>query len=53
MTTTELRLYLEGKLRVPKKSILITIDDGARAHNFVPLLEEYKINATLFLISSQ
>lgn len=52
MTTTELRLYLEGKLRVPKKSILITIDDGARAHNFVPLLEEYKINATLFLISS-
>ena len=52
MNTTELRLYLEGKLRVPKKSILITIDDGARAHNFVPLLEEYKINATLFLISS-
>ena len=52
MNTTELRLYLEGKLRVPKKSILITIDDGARAHNFIPLLEEYKVNATLFLISS-
>lgn len=51
MTTTELRLYLEGKIRVPKKSILITIDDGARAHNFIPLLEEYQINATLFLIS--
>lgn len=52
MTTTELRLYLEGKLRAPKKSILITIDDGSRAWNFVPILEEYKINATLFLISS-
>lgn len=52
MNTTELRLYLEGKLRVPEKSILITIDDGARAWNFVPLLEEFKINATLFLISS-
>lgn len=52
LNTTELRLYLEGKLRVPKKSILITIDDGARAWNFIPILEEYKINATLFLVSS-
>ena len=52
INTTELRLYLEGKLRLPEKSILITIDDGARAWNFVPLLEEFKINATLFLISS-
>lgn len=51
MTTTELRLYLEGKLRAPKKSILITIDDGSRAWNFIPLLEEYQVNATLFLIS--
>lgn len=52
MNTTELRLFLEGKIRVPKHSILITIDDGARAENFVPLLEEYQIHATLFLISS-
>ena len=51
MNTTELRYYLEGKVRLPKKSILITIDDGARAWNFIPILEEYKINATLFLIS--
>ena len=51
INTTELRLYIEGKLRLPKKSILITIDDGARAHMFVPVLEEFKINATLFLVS--
>ena len=51
MTTTELILYLEGKLRAPKKSILVTIDDGARAEKFVPLLEEYQVNATLFLVS--
>lgn len=51
INTTELRYYLEGKVRLPKKSILITIDDGARAWNFIPILEEYKINATLFLIS--
>ena len=32
-------------------SILVTIDDGARAEGFIPLLEEYQVNATLFLIS--
>lgn len=52
ITTKELRLFLEGKIRLPKKSILVTIDDGARAENFIPLLEEYQINATLFLVSS-
>ena len=52
MTTNELRLFIEGKIRVPKKSILVTIDDGARAEKFIPFLEEYQVNATLFLISS-
>ena len=51
INTTELRLFIEGKLRLPNKSILITIDDGARAEMFVPVLEEFKINATLFLVS--
>ena len=51
LTTTELREWIEGKINLPKNSILITIDDGARAWNFIPLLEEYKINATLFLIT--
>ena len=52
LNTTELRKWLEDKIRLPEKSILITIDDGARAEKFIPLLEEYKVNATLFLISS-
>ena len=52
MNTTEVRLFLDGKIRVPENSILITIDDGARAENFIPILEEYGINATLFLITS-
>jgi len=52
MNTTEARLFLEGKLQAPRNSILITIDDGARAENFIPILEEYGINATLFLITS-
>ncbi len=52
LTTTELGKFIDGKIRLPEKSILITIDDGARAWNFIPLLEEYQVNATLFLISS-
>ncbi len=52
MTTTELGKFIDGKIRLPEKSILVTIDDGARAWNFVPILEEYGINATLFLVSS-
>lgn len=52
INTTELRYFIEGKLRLPKNSILVTIDDGPRAENFIPLLEQYKINATLFLVSS-
>lgn len=52
LTTTELGKFIDGKIRLPEKSILVTIDDGARAWNFVPILEEYGINATLFLVSS-
>ena len=52
INTTELRLYIENKLKLPKKTVLITIDDGAFAWNFPKVLEEYKINATLFLVTS-
>lgn len=52
LNTTELGKFIDGKIRLPEKSLLITIDDGARAWNFVPLLEEYQVNATLFLVSS-
>ena len=46
-----------GKIDIPEKSVLITIDDGAMgtgAHNgnkLIPILEEYKMHATLFLIT--
>ena len=52
LNTHELLLFIENKINLPKSSVLVTIDDGARAVNFIPLLEEYKINATLFLIAS-
>lgn len=52
VTTNELYKFIESNIRLPKKSILVTIDDGARAQNFIPFLEKYQINATLFLITS-
>ena len=33
LNTTELGKFIDGKIRLPEKSILITIDDGARAWN--------------------
>ncbi|MDD5888728.1 MAG: polysaccharide deacetylase family protein [bacterium] len=52
LNTTELGKFIDGKIRLPEKSVLVSIDDGARAEKFIPLLEEYQVNATLFLISS-
>jgi len=51
ITTKEMEWFIDEEIRLPKKSILITIDDGARAEHFIPLIEEYNINVTLFLIS--
>lgn len=57
LTMKEFRDYMYGEIDLPKNSVLITIDDGAMGtglHNgnkLIPLLEEYKINATLFLIT--
>lgn len=47
----ELELYMDGKLRLPK-SVLITIDDGGRTDVGIDTLEEYKMDATIFLITS-
>ena len=52
LNTSEVLSFIKGEINLPKKSILITIDDGARAENFIPFLEKYKLNATLFLVSS-
>ena len=53
----EFTKWMYGEIQLPEKSVLITIDDGAMGtgkHNgnkLIPLLEEYKMNATLFLIA--
>lgn len=57
LTMEEFKKWMYGEIEIPSKSILITVDDGAMGtgkHNgnyLNPLLEEYKMNATLFLIA--
>lgn len=57
LSMEEFRDWMYGKLEVPEKSVLITVDDGAKGtgkHNgnkLNPILEEYQMHATLFLIT--
>lgn len=50
-TMEEYELYMNKKINLPK-SVLITIDDGWRMGIGIDLLEEYKLNGTVFLITS-
>ncbi len=58
LTIDEFKKWIYGEIELPRKSVLLTIDDGAMGtglHNgniLIPLLEKYQINATLFLISA-
>ena len=57
VTMNEFKRWMYGEIELPEKSVLITVDDGALGtgkHNgnkLIPLLEEYKMHATLFLIA--
>lgn len=57
LTMNEFNDWLDKKITLPKKSVLITIDDGAmgtsliNGNKLIPILEEYKIPASLFLIT--
>lgn len=57
LTMTEFRDYMYGRIDVPAKSVLITVDDGGmgtgkqNGNYLAPILEEYKMHATLFLIT--
>ena len=57
LTMEEYKKWMYGEIEIPSKSVLITVDDGAMGtgkHNgnkLNPMLEEFKLNATLFLIA--
>lgn len=51
LTMDEFEMYMYKEINLPK-SVLITIDDGWRMDIGVEMLEEYKLNGTVFLITS-
>ena len=54
LTMSEYIDFLYGRINIKEKSVLITVDDGAfGTSDILPsILEEKKVHATLFLISS-
>ena len=57
LTINEFADWKDGYIELPDKSVLLTIDDGAKGtgkhngHKLIPLLEKYQEHATLFLIT--
>jgi peptidoglycan/xylan/chitin deacetylase (PgdA/CDA1 family) len=52
-TWDEVYAFQQGKIDLPKKSVVVTIDDGAKSFYAyaVPILKKYKVRATGFIIS--
>jgi len=57
-TMNDISLWMEKKIRLPKKTTVLTVDDGAlgtgksNGNKLSPLLEKYDMHATLFLITA-
>ena len=52
LTLEELEMFIDGKINLPKKSVVITIDDGWFVSRSIMILEKYDLMGTLFLIGS-
>lgn len=54
-TWQELRDYLDGKIDLPLKSVVLTFDDCTKAFQEygIPILEEYDVRATSFVICAK
>lgn len=52
LTMNDLKLFLQGKIQIPEKSIVITLDDAHLAKNAIDIMNEYKVNGTYFLVTS-
>ena len=54
-TWQEVADFIDGKISLPAKSIVVTIDDGHKSffNLAVPILEKYNIHATSFIITSK
>lgn len=51
----DLELYIQGKVQIKENSVVITIDDGDKSVYALayPIIEKYKVNATVFAITSR
>lgn len=52
VNTKELDWFIDKKIRLSKKTVMITEDDGWYAYSTSSILEKYNLNATLFIITS-
>ena len=52
---SSLEKYLQGKINLPAKTVVLTFDDGLKSvyRYAYPLLKEYGFHATLFVITSR
>ena len=53
-TWEEVSDYIDGKIKLPSKSVVLTVDDGDASFFdvAVPVLQKYKVPATSFVITS-
>ena len=49
-TLEDLELWIDSKINLPEKTVVITIDDGWYLPRNIAILEKYNLHATLFLI---
>lgn len=52
LTLEEIEMFIDGKIRLPKNSVGITIDDGWRVDRAISILEKYNLHGVLFLIGT-
>ncbi len=53
LTMNELEMFLDKKINIPMKSVVVTLDDGNLAKNAVEILDKYKLYATYFVITGK
>ena len=53
LTMTELEWFLDKKINIPTKTVVITLDDGNLAKNAIEILDKYELPATYFIITGR